>query len=55
MAFRIINGGGVVFWECENRQKLLDFYQNEHNRFVVFGKRTETISGTEYIQLLRVF
>ena len=48
-------GGGVVFLECENRQKLLDFYQNQHNRFMVFGKRIEATSQAEYIQLLRVF
>ena len=48
-------GGGVVFLECEDNKKLLDFYQNQHNRFVVFGRRQDASSSTEYIQLLRVF
>ena len=48
-------GGGVVFLECENKQKLLDFYQNEHNHFIRFGTRLDKTSQIEYIQLLRVF
>lgn len=27
-------GGGVVFLECEDKPKLLEFYQNDKNRFV---------------------
>ena len=48
-------GGGVVFLECENKRQLLDFYQNDHNKFMVYGKRLDEASGIEYLQLLRVF
>ena len=47
-------GGGVIFVECERQKKLLDFYQNEHNRFVVFGEREDHAAGKEYVQLLKV-
>ena len=47
-------GGGVIFVECERQKKLLDFYQNEHNRFVVFGERADHAAGKEYVQLLKV-
>ena len=30
-------GGGLVFLECEEHEALLKFYQNEHNRFRIFG------------------
>ena len=29
-------GGGVVYLECEDKPKLLDFYQNEENCFKIF-------------------
>ena len=48
-------GGGVVFLECENKKKLLDFYQNANNRFKEYGKRRVSGTEVEYIQLLRVF
>lgn len=32
-------GGGVVFLECEDNPFLLDFYQNEQNRFHSFDVR----------------
>ncbi len=48
-------GGGLVFLECENKKKLLDFYQNDHNKFMVYGTRRDYDSNIEYSQLLRVF
>ena len=48
-------GGGIVFLECEDNRKLLDFYQNDHNKFMVYGVRHDDISYTKYMQLLRVF
>ena len=30
-------GGGIVYLECEDRPKLLGFYQNDKNRFKIFG------------------
>ena len=32
-------GGGIAFLECEDNEKLLSFYQNEHNNFKMYGKR----------------
>ena len=48
-------GGGVVFLECENKKKLLNFYQNDHNKFMFYGKRLDDALNIEYFQLLRVF
>lgn len=46
-------GGGVAFLECEDNQKLLNFYMQEPNLFRVFGERFSETDGTKYIQLLR--
>lgn len=48
-------GGGVVYLECEERQPLLDFYQNSVNNFNVFGERYSEKDGVKYIQLLKMF
>lgn len=40
-------GGGVLYLECEDNAFLLDFYQNKHNCFHLFGER-ESDSGTKY-------
>ena len=34
-------GGGVVYLECEEKPELLNFYQNEKNRFRKFGERLD--------------
>lgn len=47
-------GGGVVYLECEDQPKLLDFYQNDRNRFRAFGERISESDKTRYIQLLRI-
>jgi hypothetical protein len=44
-------GGGVVFAECEDKEKLLDFYSNEG--FHSFHVRTSDY-GVKYIQLFKV-
>ncbi len=44
-------GGGLVFLECVNEQKLLEFY--EKNGFRQFGERAENKEGEYYHQLLR--
>ena len=49
-------GGKFTYVECENKEKLIRFYQN--NGFVLFGKRKldkdETmIQGEELMQLLK--
>ncbi len=46
-------GGGVVYLECEEREKLLSFYQNGQNRYKPFGERINAKDGVKYIQLLR--
>jgi hypothetical protein len=46
-------GGGVVYLECENRQKLLEFYQNEKNRFKPFGERISKSDNIKYVQMMR--
>lgn len=46
-------GGGIVFLECEDNQKLLNFYTQEPNFFRIFGERFSETDGTKYIQLLR--
>lgn len=48
-------GGGIVYLECENKPKLLSFYQNPRNIFRMFGERYSDIDNTKYIQLLRFF
>ncbi len=48
-------GGGIVFLECEDNDKLLKFYQNENNRFIVYGERLADEENIKYKQLLRLF
>ena len=45
-------GGCVVYLECENKEELLAFYQNDQNRFRIFDIR-ESKDGTIYQQLFR--
>ncbi len=48
-------GGGIVYLECEDQEKLLGFYQNDKNRFKIFGERFSEADQTKYIQLLKLF
>ena len=48
-------GGGVVYLECEEKPQLLEFYQNEANRFRIFGERYSERDQTKYIQVLKTF
>ena len=48
-------GGGVIYLECEEKTQLLNFYQNETNRFRAFGERYSERDQIKYIQLLRTF
>ena len=48
-------GGGIVYLECEDKEKLLEFYTNEQNRFVIFGERISDIEKVKYIRLMRIF
>ena len=48
-------GGGIVYIECEDVPKLLNFYANDANRFREFGLRDSRSEGIIYKQLLRLF
>ena len=48
-------GGGVVFLECEDKAKLLDFYQSEKNGFVPFNDRNSANENIKYIQQFHFF
>lgn len=48
-------GGGVVFLECEDSPKLLDFYQSEKNGFIPFNERYSISDNTKYVQLFNFF
>ena len=48
-------GGGIVFLECEDNDRLLDFYQNDNNRFIIYGERFSSKERITYKQLLRLF
>ena len=48
-------GGGVVYLECEDKEPLLKFYNNESNRFRVFDERYSLTDNTKYKQLVRFF
>lgn len=48
-------GGGVIYLDCENIRKVLNFYQNDRNRFKVFGDRVSKVDGKQYLQLIRFF
>lgn len=48
-------GGGIVFLECEDKPKLLEFYQNDKNGFIPFDERYSISDSTKYIQLFNFF
>lgn len=47
-------GGGVVYLECEDKPQLLSFYQNQENRYQVFGDRYSERDSVKYIQLMKI-
>ena len=46
-------GGGIVYLECEEKDNLLNFYQNEENGYRIFDDRFSLIDNTKYIQLFK--
>lgn len=48
-------GGGAVFLECEENENLLSFYQNDNNRFKLYGEHISEKENKKYLQLLRFF
>lgn len=47
-------GGGVVYLECEDNEKLLHFYQREDVGFRIFNERFSADDGIKYIQLFKL-
>lgn len=48
-------GGCLVYLECEENEKLLNFYSSEPNVFRAFNERYSEDDNTKYIQLLKIF
>lgn len=48
-------GGGIIFLECEDHEKLLAFYQNEQNCYKRYGFRKSDKDAKTYVRLLRFF
>lgn len=48
-------GGGVVYLDCENIDKVLEFYKSDYNRFKIFGERVARSEGKLYLQMLKFF
>lgn len=46
-------GGGLVYLECEEKEPLLNFYQNESNNFRIFDERYSLVDNTKFIQLFK--
>ena len=46
-------GGSIVYLECEDKEKLLNFYTNNYNHYVLFNERFSKSENVEYKQLLR--
>lgn len=61
LAFEILKhiqyyvGGGVIYLDCENTEKVLNFYKSDYNRFRIFGERISEVDRKRYLQLLRFF
>ncbi|MBQ6904249.1 MAG: GNAT family acetyltransferase, partial [Lachnospiraceae bacterium] len=45
-------GGGVVYLDCEDKQKLIDFYENTVH-FRKFNERISDIDNIRYLQYMR--
>ena len=48
-------GGGVVYLDCENVVKVLDFYQNGCNRFKIFGERESDVEQKKVFAITSIF
>lgn len=46
-------GGGVVFLECEDKPKLIEFYTKKPNSFFYCNERYSETDGIKYVQLMR--
>ena len=48
-------GGGIVYLDCENKSKLLEFYSNNSNNFRKFGEYVSNTDNVRYIQMMKFF
>jgi hypothetical protein len=51
----MISVGDSFFLECEDKVKLLNFYQSEKNGFMSFNERYSVNDNVKYIQLFNFF
>ena len=47
-------GGGIIYLDCEDKQKLKNFYINA-NHYKIFGERYSNSDGIRYLQMIRFF
>lgn len=47
-------GGGIIYLDCEDKQKLKNFYINV-NHYKIFGERYSNSDGIRYLQMIRFF
>lgn len=47
-------GGGIIYLDSEDNQRLKDFYISE-NHYKIFGERYSASDHTYYLQMLRLF
>ena len=46
-------GGGIVYLECEDNHKLIDFYSSQN--FKRFDERISLEDDQKYVQMMRFF
>lgn len=46
-------GGGIAFLECEDKERLIRFYESGTNAYKRFGVRYSRSDNVKYIQMLR--
>lgn len=47
-------GGGIIYLDCEDKQRLKDFYI-DRNHYKIFGERYSNSDGIRYLQMIRFF
>ena len=52
---RYLIGGGIVYLDCENEEKLTKFYESENVGYRRFAERTSDMDGKNYLQYLKLF
>ena len=52
---RYLIGGGIVYLDCENEEKLIRFYESKEVGYRKFAERTSEMDGKNYLQYLKFF